>query len=265
MPGYKDFYHNELDREQWGLVAAPHVESYKGFVFACMDPDAPGLEEYLGPVGRMCIDQAVARGGDNLVIVDGVSKNIIGCNWKLAVDNVFDFYQLRSRTCRRSCPASSAPAFRNGPNAPEPQRVVLGEYGHAIGGPRVTEADIEAMKASPTDAVALSREMYYRMEQDAQEMLGEMGALAAGHPHIFPNFWVSGNQISLRLPRRPSSTEIWWFTFLTEDMPEEEAAAAYLQGDPPVWRRRACWSRRTGRTGISPPAPPGDFCRGAIL
>src|SRR4249919_2989796 len=31
VPGFKDYYHEDLDREQWGLVAAPHVDSYLGF------------------------------------------------------------------------------------------------------------------------------------------------------------------------------------------------------------------------------------------
>ncbi|WP_243843479.1 aromatic ring-hydroxylating oxygenase subunit alpha [Sphingomonas vulcanisoli] len=218
VPGYKDFYHEDLDRSQWGLVAAPHVESYKGFVFACMDPDAPNLNEFLGPVGRMCIDQIASRG--KLAIVDGVSKNIIGCNWKLAVDNVFDYYHVITHMSAFMS-GGTAPVIRGGPGGSEPQRTVLGEYGHAIGGPKLTEEDVDAMKASPNDAVAQSRDLYHRMLPEVQETLGDVGVYAQGHPHIFPNFWVSGNQVSLRIPRGPNKTEIWWFTFLDEDMPKE--------------------------------------------
>ena len=46
VPGFKDYYHEDLDREEWGLVSAPKVESYHGFVFATLDPEAPALDEY---------------------------------------------------------------------------------------------------------------------------------------------------------------------------------------------------------------------------
>src|SRR3954467_12253718 len=32
VPGFKDYYHEDLNREEWGLVAAPKVDSYLGFV-----------------------------------------------------------------------------------------------------------------------------------------------------------------------------------------------------------------------------------------
>ena len=37
-----------LDADERGLHEAPHVENYKGLVFACIAPEAPPLEEYLG-------------------------------------------------------------------------------------------------------------------------------------------------------------------------------------------------------------------------
>lgn len=37
-----------LDRSQWGLIAAPRLERYHGFYFACLDAKAPSLEAYLG-------------------------------------------------------------------------------------------------------------------------------------------------------------------------------------------------------------------------
>lgn len=39
----------DLDKEEKGLHAAPNVDDYHGLVFASLDPEAPPLEEYLGP------------------------------------------------------------------------------------------------------------------------------------------------------------------------------------------------------------------------
>ena len=56
VPGFKEVYHEELDRENWGLIKAAQVDSYQGFIFATMDPEAPASHEYLGDVGRLGID-----------------------------------------------------------------------------------------------------------------------------------------------------------------------------------------------------------------
>src|SRR5262245_62004818 len=90
VPGFKDYYHEDLNREEWGLVRAPQVESYKGYVFATLDKSAPRLQDYLGEIGRLGIDLQAERGG--LKALSGVQKYTIGCNWKLAADNVWDFY-----------------------------------------------------------------------------------------------------------------------------------------------------------------------------
>ena len=92
VPGKADFYRGRLNTEQWGLQKAAKVEHYRGFYFATLDPDAPSLADYLGEVGRIGIDQMSVHG--ELVAVDGVQKNIIDCNWKIAVDNLYDWYHV---------------------------------------------------------------------------------------------------------------------------------------------------------------------------
>ena len=72
VPGFKEVYHEELERENWGLIKA-RVESYEGFIFACLDDDAPLLQEFLGDVGRMSIDLLAARGP--LRIVGGIENS----------------------------------------------------------------------------------------------------------------------------------------------------------------------------------------------
>src|SRR5687768_388949 len=86
VPGFKEVYHEELDRENWGLIKAAKVQSYKGFIFATMDPEAPDLFDYLGDVGRMGLEGLVARG--RVIAAHGVQKWTIGCNWKFAADNI---------------------------------------------------------------------------------------------------------------------------------------------------------------------------------
>src|SRR5688500_9128294 len=141
VPGFKEVYHEELDRENWGLIKAGQVESYKGFVFANMDPEAPALSEYLGDVGRIGLDLLAEQG--EFRVLPGVQKYIIPCNWKLAVDNLFDWYHvgishrsaLLTGAFRR--PDGKTPGPKDGLTVP--QMVMIGEYGHAISGPRIVE------------------------------------------------------------------------------------------------------------------------------
>ncbi|WP_091738539.1 aromatic ring-hydroxylating oxygenase subunit alpha [Phenylobacterium immobile] len=236
VPGYKDFYHEQLDKSQWGLVRAGKVASYKGFVFATMDPEAPDLEEFLGEVGRMGLD-LIAEKGEEMVAVKGVQKSVIGCNWKLAVDNLFDFYhpqishasatmsgfrkQLNKLTTEEMDMAAKAGVLGGGLRPHH--RVSMGKYGHAVGGPRITEEMLEARAILGDKLDGLVQDQF-RDRPQAQEALGEVGLKQGGHPNIFPNLWMTGYQLSLRLPKGPSATEIWWFTFVPKEETEERKA-----------------------------------------
>lgn len=219
VPGHKEFYGGELKVEEWGLRKAAKVESYKGFVFATLDPDAPPLDEYLGVVGRMGLNMAAAQG--DMAVVDGVQKFRIDCNWKLAVDNVFDWYHA---------PATHASAAVTGfvPRRAfnDAQHVVaLGEYGHAISGPRLTPEILEGLKQAGGIVPPLDES--WRERPGALDELPSFIADTRGHPNVFPNLWIalSGTQICLRLPRGPGCTEMWWFTLLDNNLTDEQRAA----------------------------------------
>ncbi len=221
VPGFKEVYHEELDRENWGLIKAAQVENYHGFVFANMDPQAPGLVDYLGDVGRIGLD-LLAQRGEAMEMVPGVQKYTIPCNWKLSVDNVWDWYHAQT---------SHASAFQSGygrPRArdaavdlskpPPPtdqlkwdQLVLLGEYGHAISGP-LYGPDKQGPGIINED---------WRERPQAKEALGSVGLKSRGHPNIFPTMWITASQISLRIPKGPSKTAIWWFTLIDKDLPAE--------------------------------------------
>ena len=218
VPGYKDLYHEQLDKSQWGLIRAAKVASYKGFVFATMDPEAPELEDYLGPVGRFPFDVIESRGG--VKAVDGVLKNVIGCNWKLAVDNVFDWYHARITH------ASASYAQPGQLGHFTEHRVVLGEYGHAISGPRMSQKTFESdARRAQGGGVNVDGALGYEWRQrpEVVEALGELHE-TRGHHHVFPNMWITsdGAQIGMRFPKGPSKTELWWQTLAPKEFSEED-------------------------------------------
>lgn len=221
MPGEDTFYRNDLDKRAWGLGKAAQVESYKGFVFATMDPTAPPLADYLGWVGRLGIDMLAEQG--DMVVLDGILKNRIGCNWKLAVDNLYDWYHVK---------VSHGASMRLGVvseagMAPLEQMVLLGEYGHGIGGPGISEERLQGFLARMNGAGGAPEwfDMFAarRLDPRMREVLGPVGSRSFGHPNIFPNLWVAlTRQVCLRIPRGPLETELWWFTFLPKGASEEE-------------------------------------------
>ena len=221
VPGFKEVYHEELDRENWGLIKAAQVDTYKGFIFANMDPEAPSFHEYLGDVGRMCIDM-VADKGEEIVAVHGIQKYTIPCNWKFAADNVWDFYH--GDITHQSSVMSGWQ--RNDPRRPgqissrlgDPNMAFMGEYGHVFGGP----------ENHPHNPTTVMRSQEWRSRPEAKEALGPLiERIPGSHPQIFPNFWVTGPglaQVCMRMPKGPAKTEIWWYTFVDKTTPEKHGA-----------------------------------------
>lgn len=227
VPGLSSYYRKDFDKSQWGLARAAQVDHFHGFYFATLDPATPPLYDYLGEVGRIGLGLLVANGP--VEIVDGVQKNVIDCNWKIAVDNLFDWYHVQySHASAGTAGFMDLAAILH----PNNQMVMFGEYGHAISGPVIPperQAEIDALSDEERLAVASAGMLKDESRPSptprmgfAKELLGPTGVRCMGHPNIFPNLWIStgGTQLSLRLPRGPFATEIWWFTVLPKAMPE---------------------------------------------
>lgn len=221
VPGLREFYNDELDKSKHPLRRA-RVQSYKGFVFGTFDETAPDLEDFLGKTGRLGLDLIAERG--DMEVVPGVQKFVVKANWKLTVDNLFDWYHPQithmSAVAAGFLPAPEAESLDKGGAMTTDGAslgvqwrpydldniVVLGEYGHAISGPTL-DSMAEVTRANPGW-------QSWRESPGAQEALGPVGAKIVGHPGIFPTAWVTnGAQLSLRVPRSPDVTEIWWFSF----------------------------------------------------
>ncbi len=210
VPGFKEVYHEELNREEWGLITAK-VETYGGFVFATMDPEAPSLDEYLGDVGRLAIDFFNSRG--DMRVIGGVQKWVLGTNWKFAVDNIWDWYHV-------SITHASAMTVRRGRPTPfgkgAPELLVMGEYGHAFGG----------MRATGSEGQTAVEGGYISLMPEARQQLGSIGRNMGGYQGIFPNLWFQNNSVILRVPTGPTTTEMWRWGFLASRLSSDETAEA---------------------------------------
>ena len=216
VPGFKEVYHEELDRENWGLIKAGQVDTYKGFIFATMDPEAVGLQEFLGDVGTIGLSLLAER-GDDMQVVPGIQKYTIDCNWKLAVDNLFDWYHpfithFSTIALGMFGEAKAGGALKD--PLQQTHLISLGDYGHAMSGP-LSFIDKNG------DTMAGFDESW-RDRPAAKEAIPPGMIQTQAHPNIFPNLWVSQStfQLSLRVPKGSGKTEIWWFTFLDKSQPE---------------------------------------------
>src|SRR5262249_43384304 len=160
-----------------------------------LDPEAPALNDYLGEIGHMGLDVAAERG--NIKIAGGIQKYTIGCNWKLAADNVWDWYHPAIAHASSSMASGNTRMIQQGPR---PHLVTFGEYGHAFAGPELTEATA-AQEAQP--------DWRSRPEVKAEVGFG-LRFHQNAHPHIFPNMWLTfpggSIQVSMRMPKGPKST-----------------------------------------------------------
>ncbi|GHH34735.1 aromatic ring-hydroxylating oxygenase subunit alpha [Lentzea cavernae] len=232
VPGKSIFYKDKLDLSKHPLRKVAQLDTYRGFVFATFDETAPPLEDYLGATGRLGLDMIAERG--DMEAVPGVQKFTVHTNWKFTVDNVFDYYHPQiTHMSAFSVGLIPAPPddfveggakSDTGANLEVPflptdlhNFVVVGEYGHAISGP-----DQESLEVT-----AGTEPFAWRHKPEVEARLGRHGGRVAGHPHIFPSTWVTTNaQLSLRVPRSPDVTEIWWFSFRDRNSSADEQAAS---------------------------------------
>ena len=86
-------YPKGFDKSQLGLLSPPKVDSYRGFIFVCYDPQAMGLSEYLAGA-REFIDLVADQSEAGMRVITGSNQYTIKANWKLLVENSFDNYHV---------------------------------------------------------------------------------------------------------------------------------------------------------------------------
>ncbi len=213
VPGYKEYYYEELDMEQWGLVPVAQVDSYKGLIFGTFDPTAPSLLEYLGDMAYY-LDIFVDRRDGGSEIIGGVHKWIIPGNWKLASENfIGDSYHFpithASSTKVRPFTGSATGQTRIGRNDPKDFSASPGN-GHGM----MMNPDREDPPGSYLSEILPEMERH----------LGPARArLSASAGTVFPNFSTLWGTSTIRVwhPRGPDKMEVWSWCIVDKAAPAE--------------------------------------------
>jgi benzoate/toluate 1,2-dioxygenase subunit alpha len=88
-------YSAAFDAENHDLVPVARLETYKGLVFGCLDPEVISLDAFLGDM-KFFIDCVMDQGPHGMEFVAGHATYTFRGNWKLQMDNGQDGYHLTS-------------------------------------------------------------------------------------------------------------------------------------------------------------------------
>jgi len=194
------------------------IDSYRGLIFATLDPEAPSLAEYLGDM-RYYLDAIFDMDEGGTEFIGGCVKSVIQCNWKYASENFVGDILHAGWTHD-----SGAKAMVGGPVAevhktPEQSYHVNfnghgWEFNQDIVGNCATLGEKELLK------------YLYVLQPKVAERLGELRSKMIGAISsctLFPNTSFLPGQNTFRTwhPRGPGQIELHTWTFVNKKAPQE--------------------------------------------
>ena len=223
VPYLKEAYHNELDRERWGLAPVAQLDHYKGLWFATFDPDAAPLREYLGEAAWY-LDAFFDRREGGIEVIGGIHKWVMPCNWKFPAENFSgDGYHV---------PWSHVSAAQTGAGGefrlkPDPiGRALSPGNGHSV---MTVGPDMD-----PDPPVPEIQEYEKAIAPEIAKRLGpRSGRGKAIVSTMFPNFSMlraSSRTFRVWHPRGPEKTEVWSWIYVDKAAPPEVKKAFRLAG-----------------------------------
>jgi len=227
VPFEAEAYGDSLRKEELGLVSAPRVENYKGFIFGCWEPEAPDFLDYLGDM-TYYFDILADRVEGGTEVVGGVFKWTMRGNWKLAAEQ-FAGDMYHGQTSHISAIIADAQVYGADKPADTDTASLLTMEGFQIspGGGHAVGAFERPPGAPPggmNDSEAVAN---YINDTHAQmeERLGDARANDAFwvHNNIFPNFsWLNSNgTIRVWHPKGPETMEVWMWCLVDKNAPAE--------------------------------------------
>ncbi len=217
VPRQADVYGPDFDKSRLGLREVPHVESFGGMIFACWDPEAPTLREYLGDMA-FYLDLMLNRMEGGTEAIGGVHKWTIDVNWKIPAENFAgDHYHVPS-----THGAGVEMGFRS--QLTNVGYCVQTGNGHSIGNERGGAQQGTAVPTEYDKLLGRIREQYKQKLGDSAEFFVPIGVGT-----LFPNmsFLDSARFRSFRVwhPRGVDKIEVTSWCIVDKAMPADLKAA----------------------------------------
>jgi len=223
VPYLKEAYHNELDRERWGLTPVAQLDHYKGLFFATFDSEAPPLLEYLGEMAWY-LDVFFDRREGGVEVIGGMHKWVMPCNWKFPAENFGGDGYHTSWSHRSAMETGSGGEYRL---RPDPGGMMLRPRdGHCIigvGPDMIIDPPVAELQAYEAE---IAPEVERRLGPRLKRVKPIVGTL-------FPNFsMLRSVSRTFRVwhPRGPEKTEVWGWVFADKAAPAAVKEAIRLAG-----------------------------------
>jgi len=225
VPGYKSRYHEELEKEAWGLIQVPSLCVFNGSIWGSWDPDAPPFESYVGGMGMWLRFALDSRDGhsDGAEVIPGVQKWRTACNWKLSPLNF-------SGDVAHVVSHKSVDMVGIGPSGVG-RRDDKEEGGGAFGWPDLGHGGTGWVAAPEEDYVQpASFRNFPEVARYFEEARQQRRELRRGELHfqgkgsIFPNMSFHEEQprtVIVAHPVGPTMTEFWRYYLVDKDAPDE--------------------------------------------
>jgi phenylpropionate dioxygenase-like ring-hydroxylating dioxygenase large terminal subunit len=226
VPYYREAYHEELDRAQWGLVEVAQLENYKGSLWATWDKDAPPFLDYMGdmkPYLDILLDcRDGGEGGSE--VLGGIQKWYMPCNWKFAAENFIGdaYHNISHRSVDLVGIGPSGRGRRDDERqSTETLTISVPEWGHGA----LLFLQTDDLPYTPTYRQNPVVEEYFRAAyEERQRRLGKDARMLGRVGTIFPNMSFLSRQprsIAVWQPRGALRTEAWRWFLVDKDAPQE--------------------------------------------
>lgn len=219
-------YNEDFDTREWGLKQV-RVESYRGFIFGTLNPQAPNIIDYLGPA-RELLDHWLDRYNGKKLIVGNPHRMVYNGNWKLTYDNAGDGYHVtfshRSlfEMAGRMGENKDMTYFAENPDNGEMVVQYLGN-GHTFidQRPNYKEKGDYWKQQRPQPGREIFEEVIRERYQNQADEILDQAIGAQMNLNIFPNLLLIGNHIQVIQPHAVDKTELVWYSTTVEGLPDE--------------------------------------------
>lgn len=221
-------YGDDFNPDEFWLGSAPRVETYRGFIFATLNMEAPTLVEHLGNAVPW-LDYWVDRSpGGEVFLTSGAHRMAYRGNWKLAFDNAGDGYHPafshRSllRMAGRLGESKDMTYFGETPDEGVMRLYALGN-GHSVidQRPNYPNAGDIWRNQRPQPGREWLEEHIREQYKERADALLDLCAGSQINLSIFPNLLIIGNQVQVIEPYAVDETQLVWWATTVGGVPDE--------------------------------------------